>query len=366
VDEHRIRRERAALGSPPVGDGEAAFDPLDVVGLSLTVALLGWLVISAGSSGGSVTGPIGVLLGSAVAFSLGRLAPPRWGGRLAAILVIVAAGLAVWAWPDIVGRRPLGRPIGYANATAAFYVQAGVAGSMLMRATRFWPLRILTIAVVSMFAAVPFIIGSTAGALAVLVVVAVGVIGSSRWPPLSWVTVFGTAFLATLVGTIVIGAGYSPRGGDGAANDLAGALLSERRLALWSDAIHLIEEKPLFGVGGGRFEVESPVARSDPDTRRAHHEVLQVAAETGIVGGALVAGLFLWGILRLGVFVSPNTSTLIVAAGVTALALHACVDYVLHFPIVPLSASLLAGIEAGRSKPNSRSGSIDRTRRCKE
>ncbi len=184
------------------------------------------------------------------------------------------------------------------------------------------------------------IIGSPA---AVALAAGVGTVGilalvARRWIPTT--TVVAGGFLICLVATVVLGGTYAPRSGDGAIDAVASSS-TETRLALWHDAWFLMVEHPITGIGAGRFAEESQVAASDPDTRQAHQEFLQLGAEVGIIGGVLLAAVFVWMIARAGLDHGPVGA--IVAAGVAALGIHACVDYVLHFPLVPVASAILVG-----------------------
>jgi hypothetical protein len=53
--------------------------------------------------------------------------------------------------------------------------------------------------------------------------------------------------------------------------------------------------------------------------------------------------VFVWGFARLWVHPAPDVMVALGAASLAALGLHACVDYVLHFPAVPLTAAALVG-----------------------
>ncbi len=64
-----------------------------------------------------------------------------------------------------------------------------------------------------------------------------------------------------------------------------------------------------------------------------------MAAETGVVGGLLLVALPL-GDRSAPVAAGPDAT--LAAAGVAALGIHACVDYVLHFPIIPITSAVLA------------------------
>ena len=104
--------------------------------------------------------------------------------------------------------------------------------------------------------------------------------------------------LAVLLSTLLFGASYVPH--PGGPTGVLEKALTETRMALWHDAIDLTIRHPVTGVGIGRFAVASPVAAADPDRRHAHQEYLETAAETGLLGGVLLVGLFVWATARTG------------------------------------------------------------------
>jgi O-antigen ligase len=328
----------------------ATFGRADRVGLLLTVGLVGWLTLAGALSEEPALAPAALAAGAAVAFAVGRASAARWRERPALAVVLVAAVLLAWAWPDVVDGRPMGRPLGYANATAALAVQAVAAASILAASSRTRTMRIIGVAAAAAFAAVPFVLGSIAGALLASVVIAVGAFGRlRRWRPLSAVAL-AVAFFSILLGTVALGATYE---NDGRAS-LIEVVLSERRPALWKDALQQIGREPILGVGIGRFDDESQVARSDRDARWAHHEFLQVSAESGLVGGLLLVALVVWAIATTGRDGVDPPRAAIAAAAVAALAVHSCVDYVLRFPIVPVCAAFLLGLSTIAERPSDR------------
>jgi O-antigen ligase len=120
-------------------------------------------------------------------------------------------------------------------------------------------------------------------------------------------------------------------------------VLTERRVELWRDAWILARDHPLTGIGPGRFAHESPTALADADADRAHQGFLQMGAEAGFPAMALLVALFLWAQFRLGMMKSFGYPQAVAAAAVTALGLHACIDYVLHFAAVPVAAAAVLG-----------------------
>ena len=317
----------------------------DALGAVLAVLLIGWILVASSAAGGSPRGMTLLVVGAAATFVAGRVFGLRWPRAAVLIVILVATALGAWAAEDILRDRPLGRPFGYDNATAAFFVEAAAAGWMLtLRARRtlaIAPIAILTGA----FALVPFLVGSLAAEILVVAVLGIGAIGWFGRPRTGLVVgLVAIAFAAVLSATIALGATYQPAGIQ-PSGQLIDAL-SERRLALWHDGLQLIHRHPLFGVGISRFDDVSEVARADPDTRLAHNEYLQVAAEAGVVGGVLLAALSAWAILRTGSEASGKRRTwaLIASAACGALAIHASVDYVMHTAAVPLTAAYLSGI----------------------
>lgn len=72
------------------------------------------------------------------------------------------------------------------------------------------------------------------------------------------------------------------------------------RLYTWRSTVRMAQDYPLFGVGPGRFEAAFARYAEAGFTRLAHQHYLQIAAETGIPGGALfvlaaAAGLWVCG-----------------------------------------------------------------------
>ena len=117
----------------------------------------------------------------------------------------------------------------------------------------------------------------------------------------------------------------------------------DRRLGLWHDALTLIRDNPVVGVGPGRFAEESPIASADPDARWAHQGFLQFGAETGLPGLALLSVAFAWAIAAAGFGGNPELPSVLGVAALVALGAGACLDYLFHFPAIPIAAAALAG-----------------------
>jgi O-antigen ligase len=277
-----------------------------------------------------------VALLSAIA---GTVAFARLLGLLHRALIpaaVAVAGVALALTSTVVDGGPLSGPFGYRNATGAFYAQAAIAALIVAATVRRRPLRIVAVAAAIPFAAIAAKDSSTAGLGLLAVAVAALAFGGARLARVSIVAA-GTLFVLVLAATVVLGAGHR----SGTQNVFTRAL-TERRLELWHESLSIIAHHP-GGVGPGRFQNVDPLARHDPDARWAHNEFLQQGVELGWLGMALVVLLFLWGFARLWAHPRPDLVVALGAASLAALGIHASVDYVLHFPAVPLAAAALVG-----------------------
>ena len=134
------------------------------------------------------------------------------------------------------------------------------------------------------------------------------------------------------------------------------ALASAGRLTLSSSdrageaaaALGLAADHPIAGVGPGWRSFEW----TDADGYRrvaefAHNEYLQVLAELGVVGLALLVALLLavGTVVWRGRSAAPSKELWAgVAGGLVAVVIHAASDFGWHVPAVPLASALLVGI----------------------
>lgn len=307
------------------------FDGMGGAFLFLTI---GAAMVGASAQGGAAGPVVTLLLATAGVVVVGRLVGRLHRALVPAAVAIVAVALALTS--GVLDPGPLGGPFGYRNATGAFYAQAAVAALMVAAAIRWWPLRLVAIGAAAWFAAVAATLSAAAAAALLLVAVALVALGGSRAARGSVVAV-ALIFVIVLAGTVALGAGYRP-----GANGVFVRALTERRLALWHESLVLIADHP-GGVGPGRFQDVAPTALRDRDARWAHNEFLQQGVELGWAGIVLVVLLFLWGFARLWAHPAPDLFVALGAVSLAALGIHASVDYVLHFPAVPLAAVALVG-----------------------
>jgi len=126
------------------------------------------------------------------------------------------------------------------------------------------------------------------------------------------------------------------------------------RGVVWIDTLEIAAAFPIAGSGFGTFSEIYPLFRS-PEVRKryrhAHNDLLQAVAEGGLVG-TLFLVLLLAPILRgIGTGLAGRKGILGigVAAGLSAMLLHALIDFNFHIPANAATASVLAGAILGLS-----------------
>ncbi|MDO5499335.1 MAG: O-antigen ligase family protein [Propionibacteriaceae bacterium] len=284
----------------------------------------------------------------AVGVVVGRLA--GWVPRviLGALLALAVGATARSTITS--GGGPLAGPLGYANANAALGIQLAALACVVAVSSGL-VLRLLMLLVALGALAIPVLNTSTA-AVGVSVLLIVGTIMAlagwgrrAAWPAGigAGLTAVGAA-LTWFMATLSTWPAVAYQG------------LSEARHTLWGDAVALWKQSPLVGSGPGSFEEFSELAK-DPDTTRAHSSVLQVAAESGLIGVILFAAL-----LGAGFFVTARVSARlawVASAALAALCLHSFTDYIFDFPALMVTAGAVVGLasaarmapEAGRARP---------------
>jgi O-antigen ligase len=348
-------------------DHLASLSLLDFLGAGLFFATGGWMLWTRVASGGSAAPGItliatcGLVLFAARSFgAVARLLVPA-ACLVAAIWVVAASPTSV------VSTHPLTGPFAYLNADGAFYVQACIAGLMLALTARSGPIRVVASAVATAFAVLPFVIHAVGAATLVLLLPGVALVstalGGARGARVA-VTVLGSMFAAALAATILLGATLSPGTTPSLLQRAAFSTVDAVRVSLWHDAYVIMRAHPGTGVGPGRYQWVSPIASRHRDARWAHNEFLQQGAEGGVAGLLLLAALFGWGFVRLWAVKAPDAMTSLGAASLAALGIHACIDYVMHFPAIPLMTTALVavGMTGGivRSSDRGRSPSVER------
>jgi O-antigen ligase len=330
---------------------------LDTVGVGLFVAAGCWMLWTSLRSGGSAAPGIRVLLICGLVLVVVRTLGPRARLIVPAACLVAAVIVAARSKTGILTTAPLSGPLEYVNADGAFYVQAAIAGLMLAYGAGSRPRSIRALGAVGagLFAVLPFIVHAVAAAWLVVVLPGIALLSvavAGARGTRAAVAVCGLLFASSLAATMWLGSSYRPTGDPSVLQRAAIGAVSEQRLRLWHDAFVIMRSQPVTGVGPGRYQVVSPIASRDPDSRWAHNEFLQQGAEGGIAGLGLLALIFLWGFFRLGAVMTPGPITALSAPSLAALGIHACFDYVMHFAAIPVMAAALVATGAvdGRSR----------------
>ena len=333
---------------------------LGLTGVGLVVALTGWL---------------------GVALRIGSLA---WEGdgiwRASATLTYPNAAAAVLVPLALVGLARLARgPRSLLMVVAVTGLLAGAAATMsragavalviglVVLAALAGPGRVLRIAagpcagaLVALVALVPSMLAAgqprpllAAAGLAAGLALAMAVAGPGAGGRLVLKGGIGTRRGRALLGGVVLLGGLGAvavlGGGTEPYRAVAGAratMASPERTEAVRAAIGVLADHPLGGAGPGHTQLrwEGP----DGGTRYftyAHNEYVQVAADLGLVGLALLAVLLAW-LARLlwraratAAWPWPG-----VVAAFCAFAVHSGFDFVWHLPAVVLTVALLAGV----------------------
>jgi O-antigen ligase len=319
---------------------------LDRLGLVVGGAGVAWTIVSAIVAGVDptpvVAGQIavgGALVGARLVASWNRWAVP-------AVAVAVTIAVTIFSLDAVFDSAPRAGPFGYSSITGAFYAQATIAGLMLASGTLALLRPVGALAAI-VFALVPITTRTRSATILLFTLVIVAILARTdqqrRFVTRSFKWVIGGA----IAGTLVLGVAHAGPPDTSPWTRTAADLITEHRIALWHDAVVMMVENPLTGVGPGNFGSFSPVARSDPDAPWAHNEFLQYGAELGIPGLLLLSAVFLWGLSRLIAREALDTIAILGAAGLTMLGVHACIEYVLQRPAVPILAAALLGTAIG-------------------
>ncbi|MDQ3931558.1 MAG: O-antigen ligase family protein [Actinomycetota bacterium] len=326
----------------------AADREFDLVGVGLVAAFAAWTVFVGLFTGGDPI-PVLALVGAAlVTFRVVRSFSVRkpW---LAPAAVIMAGALLPLV--PVGGTLATGQrfgPLGYANASALFYVVVAAAGGMLAVKAEGPLMRLVGVLAVPAAAGIVAVSGSEA---AVGLLLLLPVAAFARRPPAVRRFVLGGAILVlgAVVTTVLLGMLHADPGRQ-TLEDLAGSALTERRLDLWRDALEIASHAPATGVGPGEFRSHSPTSLRDQDAIAAHDEYLQVTAELGLPGLLLALALTLWAFGRVHrAGLDPAAS--FAGAALTAVGIHASVDYVLHAPAILVAVVTLLGAVSASSLP---------------
>lgn len=319
----------------------------DAVGAALLVTSAVWALVSAVGRPARPEGFLLAVLAVAAGFAAGRI-----GGALRPVAVPATAALGAIALtlllPGRLSGGPQTPPLGYANADAALMVLATGAACCAAWACRLGPVRLGLRLLGALTALLALGLGSAAGFAASLGVLLCS-LAADRTPRVIGLAGLALATAVAVGGTYAVAVDALP---PGLSASLSGQL-TPARVRLWHEALHTAGAGPLRGIGPGRFaEVEDAGQAPEADTPsgdgRPQSAPLQLAAEQGVPGVALLAASYAW--LLCALRRSPRTTPVVLtaAAALTGLAMQSAVDHVLSYAAVTAGAGLLAGLTTSR------------------
>ncbi|MFI0896131.1 O-antigen ligase family protein [Streptomyces sp. NPDC020983] len=322
----------------------------DAAGVAVLGCASAWALVAAAGRPARPEGTLLAVLAVSAGYALGRVL----GALLPALAPAAAATtvLALVLAPD--GRltaRGGAPPLGYPNADAALLVLAAGAACCAAWTVRDRPRRIALRTAGLGAAAAALALGSAAGCTAGVAVVLWSLTAARLRHRLPALAALGLATALAVGATCAVAAGALPAGPSAS---LTGRP-AQTRADLWHRAVTLAEDHPLRGVGPERF-ADADGADADPFAAPAtgpaapspQSAPLQLAAEQGLPGVALLAASFAWLLTALGRSPRPTPVVLTAGATLTALAMLAAVDHVLSYAVVTAGAGFVAGVTTAR------------------
>ncbi|MET7303346.1 O-antigen ligase family protein [Embleya sp. NPDC005575] len=323
---------------------------LDLLGTAVVAATAMWALVAAANRAGEPEAFLLALLAAVGGYVLGRLLGARCALLAPAVVAGAVAGMLV-LWPGALSGDATAPPLHYGNANGALVAQA-VGGACLTALFAVSDRRrgeILVLAGLLVLAA--FATRSVAAAVGAVVVLLAGLLSASAYRKGMVVLVAAVCVVGVALGTVVLGALGTRTGGlKGAAQ----AGLTERRVQLWGDGVHLTNSHPLRGMGPGMFVTNSPTASSDADVHSAHSLWLRHSAEQGVPGALCLVALVGWVYVRLWRSPQPVAVVVVGSATFTAFVVQASIDYVAEFPVVLVAVGLLTGAATAGPDPELR------------
>ncbi|MHB9864294.1 O-antigen ligase family protein [Streptomyces sp. YIM S03343] len=303
-----------------------------------------WSLVTAAAHGGRPEGVLLALLAAGAGYASGRIFGALSPVAAPATAAVAGLGLAA-GMPHLAPGPQFATPLGHAGATAALLTLATGAACCAAWATRApalrLALRLLAAGTVLTSAALGSVTGALLGCGVLLCSLAAGRVRRRG---------LGIAGLLLTAGTVAAAAWALAATAlpDGLTAILEGRL-SERRIRLWHDALHLAGGHPALGVGPARFGELSPTAGQSllPDGK-PHSAPLQLAAEQGVVGVVLLAAAFCWLLHVLWRSPRPTPFVLTAGAALTAVGAIAAVGDALSFTTVSVGVGVLAGLATAR------------------
>ncbi|WP_329549251.1 O-antigen ligase family protein [Streptomyces sp. NBC_01356] len=316
----------------------------DVAGVIVLAACAIWSLVTAGAHDGRPEGVLLAILAVAAGYASGRILGALLPVAAPCAGALAGLGLAVTA-PHTTPGPQITSPLGHSGATAALLILSAGAACCAAWAARPLVLRFALRLLAAGIVVTAAVLGSTTG-----VVLCTGVLLCSLAAARMRRRALGLAGLA-LTTALVTGTTWAIAENvlpDGLTAALEGPL-TQHRVLLWRDALHLARESPALGAGPGRYgEIGPTVTQSLLPDGKPHSAPLQQAAEQGVIGVALLAAVFCWVLYALWRTRRPTPIALTAGAALTALAVVASVGNALSFTTVTAGAGLLAGFATSR------------------
>ncbi|MGW0707361.1 O-antigen ligase family protein [Streptomyces sp. NPDC002643] len=307
-------------------------------------ACAAWALITAASRGGRPEGVLLAVLALSAGYAAGRISGALLPVLAPTVGALGALGLAITA-PHTMGGSLLVTPLGHTGATAALLALSAGAACCAAWAARASGVRFALALLAAGVTVTAGVLGSATGLFACTGVLLCS-LAAARMRHRG-VGLAGLALLTAVVTgtTWAIAEDVLPIG----LTDALEGRLTAHRVLLWRDALHLAHDDPLLGAGPGRFgELGTTITLSASSDDKPHSAPLQLAAEQGLIGVALLATVYCWVLYVLWRAPRPTPVVLTAGAALTALAAIAAVGNALSFTTVTAGAGLLAGMATAR------------------
>jgi hypothetical protein len=326
------------------GEGGERRNVSDAVCVVVLGACATWSLITATVREGRPEGVLLAVLAVAAGYAAGRICGVLLPVAAPCAGALVGLGLAV-AVPHLAPGPQIVAPLGHAGATAALLTLCTGAACCAAWAAESPSARFAMGALAAGITVTAAVLGSTSGFITCTAVLLCS-LAAGRMHSRG----LGIAGLA-LTAALVTGLTWAVAGNnlpDGLTASLEGQL-TQHRVQLWQDALHLAHRNTALGVGPERFgELSTTATRTLLSDGKPHSALLQQAAEQGVVGVVLLGAAFCWVLHAL--WRSPRSTPVVLTAGaaLTALAAIATVGNALSFTAVSVGAGLLAGLATAR------------------
>ncbi|MFF4357210.1 O-antigen ligase family protein [Streptomyces sp. NPDC001604] len=316
----------------------------DAVGVVVLGACATWSLVTATVHDGRPEGVLLAVLAVAAGYAAGRICGALLPVAAPCAGALAGLGLAV-AVPHLAPGPQIVTPLGHAGATAALLTLCVGAACCAAWAADSPGGRFLMGSLAAGITVTAAFLGSISGFVICSAVLLCSLAAGRMHSRGAGIT--GLALTAALVtGLTWAVAGNSLPAG--LITSLDGPL-TEHRVQLWQDALHMAHRNPALGVGPERFgELSTTASGTLLSDGKPHSALLQQASEQGVVGVVLLGASFCWVLHGLWRSSRPTPVVLTAGAALTGLATIATVGNALSFTAVSVGAGLLAGLATAR------------------